>query len=234
MVERGYSSSFGSLSVENGPAPVDDCWNRIGVRGDRSCPQLEEHIHCRNCPVHAAAAISLLDRYSLGSEHLELAPVEAVAKGVEEGRPHLIFRLGEEWLGLPTRALAEVAPACVVHSLPHQRSPALLGVANVRGTLVACISLGELLGLDSRTVARDATRIVPRMLILAATGGPILSPVDEVDGIHELDEKAIVAASAQSHAANDRFTHGVMQWRNRSIRLLDQNALLDAATRSLA
>jgi len=233
MVER--DSSFIDRSALDGGLPtVDDCWNRIGVRGDRSCPKLAEYIHCRNCPVHAAAAISLLDRYALGSEGAELAPVEVAGVDGEEGRPHLIFRLGEEWLGLPTRALAEVAPACVVHSLPHQRSPALLGVANVRGTLVACVSLGELLGLDSRAAARDEARIVPRMLILAAVGGPIISPVDEVDGIHELDEKAIVEASSQNHAATDRFTHGVLLWRNRSIRLLDQEALLDAATRSLA
>ncbi|MDN6857122.1 chemotaxis protein CheW [Pseudomonas sp. CAN2814] len=232
MVE--HSLPFGSVLAESGMPAVDDCWNRIGVRGDRSCPKLEEHIHCRNCPVHAAAAISLLDRYALSGEGEETLASRSVEAAVEEGRPHLIFRLGEEWLGLSTRALAEVAPACVVHSLPHQRSPALLGVANVRGTLVACISLGELLGLDSRTAARDDARIVPRMLILAATGGPIISPVDEVDGIHELDEKAVVAASNQSHAANDRYTRGVMQWRQRSIRLLDQDALLDAATRSLA
>ncbi|MFR0689809.1 chemotaxis protein CheW [Enterobacterales bacterium AE_CKDN230030158-1A_HGKHYDSX7] len=232
MVERNASLMEGSSSAVDLPT-VDDCWNRIGVRGDRSCPKLVEHIHCRNCPVHAAAAISLLDRYALGGE-TALAPVEVTEQGVEDGRPHLIFRLGEEWLGLPTRALAEVAPACVVHSLPHQRSPALLGVANVRGTLVACISLGELLGLDSRAAAREDARIVPRMLILAAAGGPIISPVDEVEGIHELDEQAIVEASSHSHAANDRFTRGVMQWRNRSIRLLDQEALLDAATRSLA
>lgn len=233
MVERD-SAYLDSSSLGGDLPSVDDCWNRIGVRGDRSCPRLAEYIHCRNCPVHAAAAISLLDRYALSSETADLDPMESPEPAVEEGSPHLIFRLGEEWLGLPTRALAEVAPACVVHSLPHQRSPALLGVANVRGTLVACISLGELLGLDARAAVRDNARIVPRMLILAAVGGPIISKVDEVDGIHELDETAIVEAASQSHAANDRFTRGVMQWRNRSIRLLDQEALLDAAARSLA
>ena len=40
---------------------IDDCWNRIGVRGDQSCPLLIEHIHCRNCALYAAAAIRLLD-----------------------------------------------------------------------------------------------------------------------------------------------------------------------------
>ena len=34
-----------------GPDDLDDCWNRIGVRGDRSCPELARVIHCHNCPV---------------------------------------------------------------------------------------------------------------------------------------------------------------------------------------
>ena len=37
------------------------CWNRIGVRGDRSCPELAKHTHCRNCPVFAAAGRRFLD-----------------------------------------------------------------------------------------------------------------------------------------------------------------------------
>jgi len=228
MPEHDYE-----LQLDARAEPVDDCWNRAGVRGDKSCPRLVEHIHCRNCPVYAAAAIRLLDRYSLGDESAVRAPVANETVPVD-GCAYLIFRLGDEWLGLPTRALVEVASESAVHSLPHQRSPALLGVANVRGTLVACVSLGELLGLDRRGVANDGRRVVPRMLILAATGGPVLSPVDEVDGIHALDSAAVIAASGQSLAANDRFTHGALQWSGRSVRLLDPEALLEAATRSLA
>lgn len=228
MPEHDYE-----LQLDVHAEPVDDCWNRIGVRGDKSCPRLAEHVHCRNCQVYATAAIRLLDRYALGNESPALAPAASEA-APEVGCAYLIFRLGDEWLALPTRALAEVASECAVHSLPHQRSPALLGVANVRGTLVACVSLGELLGLDRGSGGADGRRVVPRMLILAAASGPVLSPVDEVDGIHALDNAAVVAASGQSLAANDRFTHGVLQWRGRSIRLLDPETLLEAATRSLA
>ncbi|MBU5224438.1 chemotaxis protein CheW, partial [Vibrio cholerae] len=72
--------------------------------------------------------------------------------------------LGEEWLGIATRCLVEVAPLQPIHSLPHQRSRALLGVANVRGALVACLSLVELLGLDSTSTGASGGRIMPRML----------------------------------------------------------------------
>ncbi|NOP35791.1 hypothetical protein, partial [Klebsiella pneumoniae] len=50
-------------------ALIDDCWNRIGVHGNKQCPLLERHVHCRNCEVYAAAATRLLDRYALAQEH---------------------------------------------------------------------------------------------------------------------------------------------------------------------
>ncbi|MOA37689.1 hypothetical protein D3C78_1593070 [compost metagenome] len=72
------------------------------------------------------------------------------------------------------------------------------------------------------------------MLILAAPGGPILAPVDEVAGIHPLSRQEIAVDPSSVLVANDRFTEGAVQWRSRSVRLLQHETLLDAATRSLA
>ncbi len=72
---------------------IDDCWNRIGIYGDKSCPVLPEHIHCRNCSVYSAAATRLLDRYSFEQEHLEhYSPQEHERKVAT--RSLMIFRLG--------------------------------------------------------------------------------------------------------------------------------------------
>ncbi|MEO8493197.1 chemotaxis protein CheW, partial [Pseudomonas sp.] len=169
---------------------IDDCWNRIGIHGDKSCPLLVQHIHCRNCEVYSAAATRLLDRYALQQDDRRpQAAVEIDADVVT--RSLLMFRLGEEWLGIATRCLVEVAPLQPIHSLPHQRSRALLGVANVRGALVACLSLVELLGLDSTSTGATGGRIMPRMLIIAAQDGPVVVPVDEVDGVHAIDERVL-------------------------------------------
>ncbi|MDB6144788.1 MAG: CheW protein [Pseudomonas sp.] len=211
---------------------IDDCWNRIGIHGDRSCPLLADHIHCRNCSVYSAAATRLLDRYSLAQEH-RVQSSSAQAHREIKTRSILVFRLGEEWLGLPTRCLVEVAPLQAIHSLPHQRSRALLGVANVRGALVACLSLVELLGLEHLPPEVPSARIMPRLLIIAAQGGPVVVPVDEVDGIHPMDERELDSASASGDHANARFTRGVLQWKARSLRLLDEDQLLSAVTRSL-
>lgn len=206
---------------------IDDCWNRIGVHGDKSCPLLAEHVHCRNCAVYAAAATRLLDRYALAQDvHVR----EEQQEQGHSGPSLLVFRLGEEWLALVTRCLAEVAPMQPVHSLPHQRSRVLQGVANVRGALVPCLSLTDLLGIELTPVVPASARVMPRMLILAASGGAVVLPVDEVDGIHAIDP-----LHARSDAGNDnRFTRQVLQWRGRSVRVLDEQQLLSAVDRSLS
>ncbi|MFZ5935138.1 chemotaxis protein CheW [Pseudomonas putida] len=212
--------------LANDDERIDDCWNRIGVHGSKDCPLLERHIHCRNCEVYAAAATRLLDRYALIEADLthETAPVETSA-----GRSLLLFRLGEEWLALATACLAEIAPLQPVHSLPHQRSRVLQGVANVRGALVPCLSLGDLLGVERLSEQARSGRAMPRMLILAASGGPVVMAVDEIDGIHRLD--APLQGAGEDAAP---FTAAVLQWRGRSVRVLDDQHLLSAVQRSLS
>ncbi|RON19932.1 chemotaxis protein CheW [Pseudomonas brassicacearum] len=210
---------------------IDDCWNRIGIHGDKSCPLLAEHIHCRNCAVYSAAATRLLDRYALQQD--DRVQHSAMVETEVKTRSLLMFRLGEEWLALATRSLVEVAPLQAIHSLPHQRSRALLGVANVRGALVACLSLVELLGLDATNNVASSARVMPRMLIIAAHGGPVVVPVDEVDGIHGIDERILEAASQSGTQASGKYTRGVLPFKGRSLRWLDEEQLLSAVTRSL-
>lgn len=221
-----------SLNVTHEDAQaIDDCWNRIGIHGDKSCPLLVEHIHCRNCAVYSAAATRLLDRYALQQDEQAHASASVVADIAT--RSLLMFRLGEEWLALTTRSLVEVAPLQAIHSLPHQRSRALLGVANVRGALVACLSLAELLGLDASTGGASGARVMPRMLIIAAHGGPVVVPVDEVDGIHAIDQRLLDSASQSGSQASGKYTRGVLPFKGRSLRWLDEEQLLSAVTRSL-
>jgi len=220
-----------AMQTDDSQQPLDDCWNRIGVRGDKSCPLLVEHVHCRNCPVYAAVAIRLLDRYALQQDDGEWQAAEPEQE-TRAGTSLLIFRLGEEWLGLATRTLVEVAPLCPIHALPHPRSRALLGVANVRGALVACLSLAELLGLEASSMVAD--RALPRMLIIAGPGGNLLVPVDEVAGIHSLDLDSLAATAQASGLTAAKCSRGVVQWQGRSIRLLDEEQLLLAMARSLA
>lgn len=214
-------------------APIDDCWNRIGVFGDQSCARLDAHIHCRNCEIYSAAAIALLDRYGTRLEQDSSAYGQAEANAEQgEQRSLLIFRLGEEWLALATRRMAEVMPLSPIHTLPHQKTGSLLGVTNVRGTLVACLDLGGVLGLE-HSDSKAEKRSIPRMLILETSAGPLVSPVDEVGGIQRIPLALIGASVQEDKRTISRFSAGVLQWGGRSITLLDDEQLLAAMSRSL-
>ena len=220
--------------LQSQPA-VDDCWNRIGVFGDKRCERLERHIHCRNCEVYGAAAIALLDRYgsSLERDADDYGQGEA-QEPVGEQRSLLIFRLGEQWLAIATRCLAEVMPVSPIHSLPHRKSTGLLGVTNVRGTLVACLSLSELLDLETDDSRQNGQRVIPRMLILESGSGPLVVPVDEVSGIQKIPLVRISNAKQDDKRTISRFTAGVLQWRGQSITLLNDEQLLQNMIGSLA
>ena len=95
------------------------------------------------------------------------------------------------------------------------------------------LSLVELLGLDPTVSVTPAQRVMPRMLIVAAPGGPVVVPVDEVDGIHNIEERVLNTASLSGEHASAIFTRGVLHWKTRSLRWLDEEQLLGAITRSL-
>ena len=210
---------------------VDDCWNRIGIRGDKSCAQLAEHVHCRNCPVYAAAAKRILDRLppQMEEQGAEAAPQE-------RGRLSslLVFRVHREWLGLPTRALDEVAGSRGILSLPHRRDPAMLGVTNVRGSLTVCVSLARLLGLEAAVEDARERPATARMLILGGAGRAVVVPVDEVEGMHAVDLDGLEPLPATVEGASLKYSRGMARCGGRAVGVLDETLLMQALERSLA
>jgi chemotaxis-related protein WspD len=154
------------------------CWRTIGVYGgDQSCPLLAEALHCRNCQIFSNAARTLFDRES-EEDQAEKSIHESESQG--ELRPALVFRLGQQWLGLPPLLIAEVAARQPVRRLAHRTTGRLEGVVNVRGELHLCVSLGELLGLGARSEANETARMV---LVRDARGQVLAFRCEEVLGL---------------------------------------------------
>lgn len=220
------------------PADLDDCWNRIGVRGDRSCVQLIDCIHCRNCPVYSAAARKLLetpassDYTRTWTDHVAqpVNPVETDTHSV------MIFRVGAEWMAVPTHSCVEVASSRTVHSLPHRRSGAVLGVANVRGVLRVCVSLGAILHVTAADTAAQSAQgnLSQRLLVLSWPDGAVAVPVDEAHGVHRFRDQDLKEVPATLARAQSTYTKAVLSWNERSVGVLDEHLLGYAITRSLA
>lgn len=218
-------------------AALDDCWNRIGVRGDLSCAQLQQHVHCRNCPVHAAAALVLLDGATPSGYQALWTERIAQAKAVQHvALPSvLVFRIGQEWLALPTTVFHEVAELRPIHSLPHQRSDMVLGVANVRGELLICVSLARLLHLEQAAAPRPAAQglVHPRLLVVGPQGLRLAIPVDEVQGIHRYRPDTLTAVPDTVAKAQAVHTRAMLPLQDRTVGCLDEQWLFDSLQRGL-
>ncbi|WP_321888319.1 chemotaxis protein CheW [Paraburkholderia bannensis] len=228
---------------------LDDCWNRIGVRGDSSCERLTQYVRCLNCPVFEQAAARMLDRPAQGAAQLSDAQIASQAQtqaqpqaqtqtptGTARRDGSLVFRVGAEWLALPASALRYVGEARPVHSLPHRRSAAVLGVVNVRGVLTLAASLAELLHIDASaqtTVATGARIATPRLLVTEWDGEMTAFPVDDVEGVAYFGADELLPAPATLAHAAGRNVRGVFVWRGRSVGVLEPDALFGALTRSL-
>ncbi|SDP70523.1 chemotaxis-related protein WspD [Ralstonia sp. 25mfcol4.1] len=211
---------------------VDDCWRRIGTGGDRSCPKLDEHLRCRNCPVYAQAAVTVLDALSAGSlwgSTIDKAGADAAGLDRAASQSLLIFRVGDEWLALPTGALGEITAPVPVHSLPHRRHAALLGVAAVRGVLLTCVSLALLFGAPE-----GAGQQATRCLILGQGRNAIALPVAEVAGVEHVPRDALLPLPATLTRASSRYTQALFEHAGHSVGLLDADLLRQALSRSLA
>ncbi|WP_431823207.1 chemotaxis protein CheW [Burkholderia sp. F1] len=214
---------------------VDDCWNRIGTRGDRSCERLTDYQRCLNCPVYAHHAAKLLER-PVGRAEMADAARRMGTNGAARERSDavadarhaaLAFRVADEWLALSIGVLREIADTRPIHSLPHRRHPAVRGVVNIRGTLRIAISLGALLGLGA---AGDG---FTRLLVAAHHGEPVVFPVDEVEGVVRFGASEWVPVPATVGRASAGLSRGVLAWRGKSIGLLDDDRLFEAVTRSM-
>ena len=207
-------------------APSDQCWNRIGVRGDRSCPELLKFTHCNNCPVFAAAGRKFLDAPSprgyLDEWTTRLAARDDTREGDETSV--LVFRLGDEWLALPVAVLVEVTRPRPVHRIPH-RGGLLAGMANIRGELHLCARLDLLLGVAN---VADSDPDLRRLVVIRREAEYWCFAADEVDQVHRVLLPDLTSAAPTLARSHGKMTRGVFPHAGRSVGLLDDARLFQS------
>ena len=231
------------VSTELSPSLLNDCWNRIGVFGDRSCPELLSCVHCRNCQVYSAAGRSLLERLppsdylqewtavlaetKRGSESSTLSADGSVVRS-DQSLSVMIFRLASELFALPVGVFLEVSTPFVVHSVPRRTNQLFLGMVNVRGEIMLAASLTNLLGLTVQPSV--GSHGAGRMAVAGAPEGKWVFPIDEIYGIYLFNRDDVKPAPVVITNADHSYTCGVFQWQNRSVALLDPDRIFQALT----
>jgi len=210
-------------------AQRQDCWNHIGVAGDRTCVELERHVHCRNCPVYSTAGRGLLDR-QIDADYVSGA-TESLSRQVDRGRRQtesvLLFRLAEEWFAMSTELCREVVDFRPIHRVPHRSERVFLGLINIRGQLQLCISLTEFLGLETETATSEAVSpiVYQRIIALDKEGECWVFPADEVFGVYDLRSQDLSEPPVTVGSSASTLTRSLFHWQDKDVALLDDDAL---------
>ncbi len=222
------------IEVEKDTGESQPCWNRIGVHGDRSCPEIPRYVHCRNCHIYVNAGSDLFDREPpsewLDEHRARLAEIDAPLEC--DTITVLIFRLGNEYLALDVRSMLEVAEPRTIHRVPHRTSGNLEGIVNIRGELQLCISLSRILSLDSATHATESSSTC-RFLVAEHGRQRWVFPVDEVLGVHRLSRKNRTELPATLRRSSSRLSRHVYDWDEKHVCHLDADRLFAAMQKGL-
>ena len=205
------------------------CWQTEGVSGSRTCPRLPEMIHCRNCPVFCAAGRVLLDQPVPPAQLSEWTQMVAQTREENQRSPYsaVVFRIGGEWLALPTTIFHEIVPASPIRCLPHLRNGVLSGLCSIRGEIRLCVSLEALLGIPR------APEQATLFCVIGDENGDWLFPVQEVAGIHRYAQTHVQPVPAATQAEINLFSRGILDCDGRPAGLLDEGMLLHALKRSI-
>lgn len=208
--------------------------------GDRSCDQLETVIHCYECPVYTEAGDSLLEREpppNYLDEWCDILAETAIEQEDIEGDDiviHtldaisvIIFRLGNERLALPVKMLQEVTSPCVIQPLPHRSNELFLGLVNIRGEILLCVSLSHLLTLE--TTAPESALVTTtqsqRMMVAGQGSDKWVFPVDEVHGVYRFALKELRDTPVVITKATEAYTQGIIYWQGKQVNYLDSELL---------
>lgn len=217
---------------------IDDCWNKIGVWAaskQRTCARLEDVIHCANCEIFSQAGKTLLEGEAPAGYLEEWAKLLSVKKPQKNyhTRSIILFRLGDEWLGVETGLLDEVVSMRSVHSIPHRRSSILNGLTNIRGELQLCISLGKLMSITrGETSGTNVVKgIYERMVVMSFNGVKFVFPVSEVRGVYRFCDNEVQDSPATAMNCSVHYIKGMLDIEGRHVGIIDHELLFPALER---
>jgi|GEM_PF-2957772 len=107
----------------------------------------------------------------------------------------MMFRLGEQWFGIPSIFCVETLPRLPITKVPFKSDAFFLGVILNHADLYLCIEVRQLLtGCNSaESHPQHLRHVFPRLLLIKVLGELWVFEVDEVSGLQTIEDLCINA-----------------------------------------
>lgn len=220
---------------------IDSCWNRIGVwrTGKERCPELDNVVHCRNCPVFSKTGRQFLRTNPPEGYRNEWTSILSKEKDIKpiNVKSAFVFRAGNEWLALPSKLIQEVVNMGPIHSIPNINSKVLRGLVNIHGRLQICVSIGRVLGLEKLKKTEEQLKpdyISPERLVVVLQKNQLVAfPVSEVKGTVHYTPEMIKDLPVTVSGSKAVYTMGILHFEGADIGLLKDKPLFKTLTKDL-
>ena len=219
----------------NETANRPSCWNDIGTFGNQTCPELTVWAHCRNCPVYANAGRQLLDQKIPDSYREEWTALLAHEKETIQAEilSVIVFRLRDELLALKTAFFQEAADMASPHTIPLKTHEVFLGIVNINGELMLCMSVADLLGISAGDEQVQDRKVYARLVVIQRDGQRFAFPVDEVLGVYHFPLGSLQDLPATVSKSARALTAGIFHYEERKVGLIEEDKFFAALARSI-
>ncbi|HEV7967242.1 MAG TPA: chemotaxis protein CheW [Candidatus Acidoferrales bacterium] len=187
----------------------------------------------------SSAAAQLLDREAPENYVREWTEIVAAKQQIVETnyKSVVVFRIGLEWLSLPTSAVKEIAERSILHRLPHRTGGILQGIGTIRGEILVCVALDVLLGLHepSKQSPPEQQTSRERLIVCDSPMGRLAFVASDVYGVHHYLPRDLRDVPATVARASATYTAGILPWKdNQTIGCLDDQLVFYALNKGLA
>ena len=187
----------------------------------------------------SSPAAQLLDRDVPESYVREWTEIVAAEQQVVETnfKSVLIFRIGSEWLALPTSVIKEIGQRPAVHRLPHRSGGVVQGIVSVRGEVLVCVALEALLGLHEtlREAPLGSQVGKERLIVCDVNGDRLAFVVSAVHGVHRYLPRNLRDIPATVARAAATYSIGILPWKaDQTVGCLDAELVFYALNKGLA
>ncbi len=154
---------------------------------------------------------------------------EFTRAGEEVDQRFLTFKTGGRFYALPAVLVSEVMRLPPIARVP-QAPRSLIGLANLRGSVLPVASVRALLGRDEAAATRSS-----RLIVLNGTSAVALA-VDEVSSLVRVSAEKVKTAQTDVAAEAGEYLCGVFESHSHIVKILDipellRRAFVDSATR---
>lgn len=163
--------------------------------------------------------------------------VAAEKNSIETGaRSIVIFRIGTEWLGLPTQIFQAVAEDCTLHKLSAAGREILNGLVNIHGALLLCVSLEHVLGIEPTVNEghRTGQIVYKRLMVCNRDGDQLAFPVQEIRGLDHYHPRELREVPSTLSKAAATYMLGILSRAGKSVGCLDDQLLFYALNKGLS